>query len=97
MRASSILNSALLAGAKRAGTPLSGGFAPYEVDEDEVIPAPVREAGVSAPEPIKVTKVKKKKVHYILHQLISCLIKIEEYEVKVRQGRARDMNATSSE
>lgn len=34
----------------------------YEVDGEEVIPPREPEAGVSTPEPIKVTKVKKKKV-----------------------------------
>lgn len=36
--------------------PLSGGFAPYEVEDDD------RAGGVSTPEPIRVTKVKKKRV-----------------------------------
>lgn len=58
---SSILSSSLIAAARKS-TPLSGGFAPYEADEDEIIAPHERVAGVSTPEPIKVTKVKKKKV-----------------------------------
>lgn len=56
-----MLGSSLLAAARKA-TPLSGSFSSHEVDRGEIIPPHERAVGVSTPEPIKVTKVKKKKV-----------------------------------
>ena len=48
----------------------------YEVDGEEVIPPREPEAGVSTPEPIKVTKVKKKKVFILSSScwVFPCLI-----------------------
>lgn len=59
--ASHLISNIATAASKKI-TPLSGGFLPYDAGEDEIITPTERELGISAPEPIKVVKVKKKKV-----------------------------------
>lgn len=56
LRSPSVTSLARSASSTKISTPLSGGFAPYEIEDEDT-----KDGRMSTPEPIRVIKVKKKK------------------------------------